>query len=389
MTQGSGERQRSPGLESSRSSPNSSLLDYVRHAQMAAQEQRTTARIRELTQDQGLSNYGLSESPVRAWGRNTADASLDSTPTAVSVGSWNSGYHEGGMSNVVPVTVVRRNITQRRSRGWEMDNGSTAPDPSILSRRPRSRSKDRRYSIEAEGIAVVGCERQDWRSASAANRPTFIAPDFKDLDVGLQSSSRQNVKSEEGKFRRESNSPKKTDSTTTPDKFVRGSNSAVLPESPSAQMDQIAPFLRDYIPSEETDPELHRVLTQHWYDRQEVVRGLGDALGSDDPIKYNMLVNQIALINKAMFPALNKKETHRKGVGTVSLPERDDDGVSSSSSSDHSFLRSEPKYRQVDSLPLEDFQSPSRPSKKSYKEISATVFTIQSVFTGLSMIKCH
>ncbi len=74
------------------------------------------------------------------------------------------------------------------------------------------------------------------------------------------------------------------------------------------------------------------------------------------------------------------------------MPERDDDAVSSSSSSDHSFLRdlqTEPKYRQVDSVPLEDFQLPSRPSKKSYKEISATVFTIQSVFTGLPMIKCH
>jgi hypothetical protein len=160
-TQGSGGRQLSPELVSSRSSPNSPLLDDVRKVQMAAQEQRTSARIRELTLDQGMATYDLSGSPVRARGRNTAGISLGSTPTAVSVGSWDPGHQDGGIPSVVPATVVRRNITQRRSRGKEKHDGTTSPDPSMLSRRPRSRSKDRRYSIEVEGLAAADCERQD------------------------------------------------------------------------------------------------------------------------------------------------------------------------------------------------------------------------------------
>ncbi len=177
-TQDSGGRQRSPGQVSSRSSPNSPLLDYVRYAQMAAQEQRTSARVRELTMGQGMSTYDLSGSPVRAGGRSATGISLDVTPTAIPVGSWEPRHHGDGIPSVVPATVVRRNITQRRSRGKEKDDGTIAPDPSILSRRPRSRSKDRRYSIEAEGLTAGNCERQDWRSASAVNRPTPISPEL-------------------------------------------------------------------------------------------------------------------------------------------------------------------------------------------------------------------
>jgi hypothetical protein len=243
---------------------------------MATQEQRTSARIRELNQGQGVSTFDLSGSPVRAWARNTADMSLNSTPTAVPVGSWDRGNHDGGMSSVVPASVVRRNVTQRRSRGREKDDGMTAPDPSILSRRPRSRSKDRRYSIEVEGLATADCERQGWRSASAVSHPTSISPDSKDL---AESTFTHHGKSKEWKFQPVSNASKMTDNNTTPGNFVTGSSIAVLPESPSAQMDQATPFLRDYIPSKESDPELHRVLTQYWYDRQEAVRGLGDALG--------------------------------------------------------------------------------------------------------------
>ena len=375
-TQGSGRRQRSPGQVSSRSSPSSPLLDYVRNAQMAAQEQRTSSRIRELTMGQGMSTYDLSGSPVHASGRSATGISLDVTPTAIPVGRLESRHHDDGTPSVVPATVVRRNITQRRSRGKEKDDGTIAPDPSILSRRPRSRSKDRRYSIEAEGLTVEDCERQDWRSASAVNRPTPISSEFKELDVGLQSSSRHHAKSEEGKFQSERNSSKGAEVN------VRSRSLAELPERLSAQ----TPFLREQIPSEESDPELHRVLTQYWYERQEAVRGLGDALASDNPIMYNELMNRIDLINMVMYQVSNEKANHRKGVGTVLSPGRDDDAVSSSSSSDHS-LRSEPKYRQVDSLPLEEFQLPVRSLKKSYKEIHVEAFTIQLVYQGVEVYR--
>ena len=150
-TQGSGRRQCSPGWVSAQSSSRSPLLEHVRSIQMTAQEHRTAARIRELNQGQGMSTVDASGSPVRAWAPNTAGDNLDSTPTAVPVGSWDHGNQDDGMSSVVPASVVRRNVTQRRSRGKEKDDGMTAPNPSILSRRPRSRSKDRRYSIEIEG----------------------------------------------------------------------------------------------------------------------------------------------------------------------------------------------------------------------------------------------
>jgi hypothetical protein len=48
-------------------------------------------------------------------------------------------------------TAARKTITQRRSRDRGMNGGYLVPNPNLLSRRPRSRSKDRRYSIESEG----------------------------------------------------------------------------------------------------------------------------------------------------------------------------------------------------------------------------------------------
>ena len=51
-------------------------------------------------------------------------------------------------------SIGKRNITQRRSRGRSSrDDGTRAPDPALLARRPRSRSKDRRYSVESTVIA--------------------------------------------------------------------------------------------------------------------------------------------------------------------------------------------------------------------------------------------
>jgi hypothetical protein len=72
----------------------------------------------------------------------------------------------------VPESAVRKNITQRRSRGKTKDEGNIAPDASMISRRPRSRSKDRRYSIESVGIwrlqnnrsrsGKIGGRQQQW-----------------------------------------------------------------------------------------------------------------------------------------------------------------------------------------------------------------------------------
>ncbi len=84
------------------------------------------------------------------------------------------------MSPCVPESAVRKNITQRRSRGRTKDEGNLVPDVSMVSRRPRSRSKDRRYSIESVGIwsppEQSFTEWQDWRPATAVVEPrTHVA----------------------------------------------------------------------------------------------------------------------------------------------------------------------------------------------------------------------
>ncbi len=81
------------------------------------------------------------------------------------------------------------------------------------------------------------------------------------------------------------------------------------------------PFRRERIPPQTTHPVLHWHLTQLWYDRQEAVRGLGDALGEDDLVKYGKLQFQIANLNAAMHAELQRVQ-----FGT------EDDGKSSESS---------------------------------------------------------
>ncbi len=57
--------------------------------------------------------------------------------------------------------------------------------------------------------------------------------------------------------------------------------------------DPTPPFMREAIPTEESNPDLHHKLTQLWYQRQNAVRGLGDALASDDLREYAKHVRTI------------------------------------------------------------------------------------------------
>jgi hypothetical protein len=146
-----------PNGKSSRSpiGMHSPSLDYVRRTQTEAQETRVTARVRELMAGRTLTPNG-----ARAQPNGEGSSSVESP----------EGQHA-----VVPPTAVRRNITQRRSKGRAKDEGETAPMASLLSRRPRGRSKDRRYSLESIGKEATGigaaCESQDWRSTSARFKP--------------------------------------------------------------------------------------------------------------------------------------------------------------------------------------------------------------------------
>jgi hypothetical protein len=121
---------------------------------------------------------------------------------------------------------------------------------------------------------------------------------------------------------------------------------------PKFHPDPTAPFLRDFIPSEEEHPELHKSLTQKWYERQEAVRGLGDALGDDDADRYDTLKVMIDHINTAMHDEWKSVYggNYQEGDGSAGL------------SPDHCVAH----YCDVDDLPLaEPVKEPRSDSDES------------------------
>ena len=110
-----------------RSARDSPLLDAVRQTHHEALAHRTAMRMEDLRKE-GLASVSppLYDEAVR----------LPSTSPSGSL--------------KVEQLSMKRNVTQRRSRGRVSDDGSTALKSSLLSRRPRSRSKDRRYSLESQ-----------------------------------------------------------------------------------------------------------------------------------------------------------------------------------------------------------------------------------------------
>jgi hypothetical protein len=111
-----------------RSIRGSPLLDAVRQTHHEALAHRTAKRIEDL-REEGLTNVSppLYDEAIRL-------------PTASPSGS----------SALIETLSMKRNITQRRSRGRVSDDGGTATNSLLLLRRPRSRSKDRRYSVESK-----------------------------------------------------------------------------------------------------------------------------------------------------------------------------------------------------------------------------------------------
>ena len=93
-------------------------LDYVRRTQTEAQEARVKTRVRELMTARTLTPNG-----ARAQLNGEGSSSVESLE---------------GQRDIAPPAAVRRNVTQRRSKGRAKDDGETVPMASLLSRRPRS-----------------------------------------------------------------------------------------------------------------------------------------------------------------------------------------------------------------------------------------------------------
>ncbi len=186
--------------------------------------------------------------------------------------STRTGDPGSSSDGALPGTAVRRNITQRRSKGRAKDDGETAPRASLLARRPRSRCKDRRYSVETVGNEAE-CERKDWRAVSARHPPPStpggiyrIAPyPAGDPEYGLRyarplhgpsllSPEHGEVKGNMGVRGHGRDNKHDTSSMPVAQPESRVSASSGI----SAQMDTSIPFMKDMIPSEKEYPALHR-----------------------------------------------------------------------------------------------------------------------------------
>ena len=199
-------------------SPRSPLLDHVRSTQAQALEQRTALRIRSLLDGEfGSERRAKSASPDKGMTINLSGINLrmhqpqtgspmmdvarrsqvEAKQTEKRVGDVKGSaqtYHSSvmelqgsssfelqgsspfvpGRTAMVSGSILRRNITQRRSRGRSRDDGDEAPDPSLLARRPRSRSKDRRYSMESTG-AAMSRSVLDFRAGNDTDAPFVTA----------------------------------------------------------------------------------------------------------------------------------------------------------------------------------------------------------------------
>ena len=342
---------------SSTRSSTSPLLDYVRRSQVEALAERTSARVRELqTEDEPDPEDVVVDEQERLAQMIQGVPMFTGVPLRSSMFNSPPAVPAALPEEKIPATTARVNITQRRSRGKARDDGNTAPSESLLSRRPRNREKDRRYSIES----VQGKEddgRQNWRSATARHKPPGI------IGGAYPQSTLPFANPESGLGDPEEYAENLFDDTTN---FHIGSRSNVQRERWfNHQLDSSAPFLREYIPPEASNPALHQRLTQLWYERQDALRGLGDALGNDDAIKYGVLTCQVEHFNQAMHTAFRDAQD-----GGESQP----DNVSSSSSSQSNF-------RQVDDLPLVE---PSRSRKHSAKDDSGGAFTVELLYQGVS-----
>jgi len=331
-----------------RGSPTSPMLDYVKRTQMEAQERRTATRISALIDDEkGLDrvNLQMRVSPAMNVARSPEDlARTSGSPSRQSMIGPSS-------PSIASASGVRRNITQRRSRDKVRDNGASAPFSGLLTRRPRSRSQDRRYSLESRR-GLEECERQDWRATSARFLPRTAEkkPTLEERGRTVHLSPYLFIESEdEGKDETGDDQEVRTNTQTglayrVPSSTRPGesdSESSSSDSLPVTYLDPTTPFLRSNIPPEDKYPILHKHMTDLWYARQEAIRGLGDALANDDDGLFGILQSKVEEFNKALHSSL-------RGLKEVQAfyhhPE-----VSPSPKSSPS---SQPKFCPVDDLPL-------------------------------------
>ena len=359
----------------------SPLLEHVRTNQIQAQAHRTATRLNELQQEklakeaERRSRVMENRTSPKALEEDIASPMFSGTPLRS-----DSLIHQSSMA--MPATQARRNITQRRSRDRGNDGGTDAPQTGRVARRPRGRSRDRRYSVESTGAGgQADCERQDWRSAQATMSPpsndgviynAYPVSRIMHAPVPLYGFDEGRISPMSGEDDQIGSGDEEGAHATDLAYRVPSSTSvrSYASES-SSEPDVSIPFRRDQIPPQTTHPVLHKHLTQLWYDRQEAVRALGDALGEDNLVKYGQLQCDIAHLNEAMHAELQRVQP------------KDEDKKSSGSSESGESEDSESRFQQVDNLPLPADSSSKKRVKKSFKETGEDAFTILLSYQGV------
>jgi hypothetical protein len=178
--------------------------------------------------------------------------------------------------------------------------------------------------LESTGIEAA-CENQDWRHTSARFQPPQTSDgtcqvfpySATDPDQGYRfrrghSASSSSPENEGKRIEfddRENIEETGKDLPHLAYRVPSSTNVREVPTSPSwpfslSRLDTAAPFLQEFIPAQDFHPELHQTLTRLWYDRQEAVRELGDALGKDDSARYTTLQSEVTVINTRMHTTL-------------------------------------------------------------------------------------
>jgi hypothetical protein len=175
--------------------------------------------------------------------------------------------------------------------------------------------------------------------------------------------------------------------------------SSKLPAIPiSSQLDPTAPFLRDFIPSEQEHPELRRSSTQKWY-------GIcsHSVMSDDDSERYSTLKIMVDFLNDAMHKEWASVHQVTKGVATHSDdpieltfhnvddlplveslqqqppdPEESDD--EDGESEEERYLESDERMEKG----RDSHWNTLHPRKTSFKETSPGVFTLELSFQGVT-----
>ena len=358
-------------------STSSSLLEHTRRTQVEALESRTARRIETLLGGPPVAHRrekssGGNESMSSKAGRGSplVDAVKQTNQLPLS-GSEEEAvpFRNTGGTPLLQSSVGKRNITQRRSRGRSSrDDGTTAPDPMIVARRPRSRSKDRRYSLESTVMAsnpgnlvasnsfTAGQEPDVWpdfdlfrgaysRSpvsparvhgtiptdspvSSAKVHGTILTnshPDIHSVNRGVRDHERSQARMSE----RESQighdpilSPVFQDSLS--DDSSGSDDGPKVGDADTLRQEEIhgGVFLKKYIPEQDSYPALHDHLSSLWDHRQTLAAAMNLALEDDDVGHYSIYRDLFDQANQEMHEVLQEglRNVAKEHCGIRALP---------------------------------------------------------------------